>query len=70
MGMLGHKIPVIFMKSRRASVHTILLTAFFALVTINIYKPFSSSKTGIGFQSLSFCLKASPQLFLPVCWWW
>ena len=42
MGMLGHKIPgYIYEKSN--IVRLILLTAFFALVFINIYKPFSSS---------------------------
>ena len=40
--MLGHKIPgYIYEKSN--IVRLILLTAFFALVFINIYKPFSSS---------------------------
>jgi hypothetical protein len=42
MGMLGYKIPgYIYEKSN--IVRLILLTALFALVFINIYKPFSSS---------------------------
>lgn len=42
MGMLGYKIPgYIYGKSN--IVRLILLTALFALVFINIYKPFSSS---------------------------
>ena len=58
MGMLGHKIPgYIYEKSN--IVRLILLTAFFALVFINIYISRSVRRTGIGFQSLSF-------LFFPV----
>lgn len=42
MGMLSHKIPsYIYEKSNL--VRLVLLTALFALVFINIYKPFSSS---------------------------
>ena len=53
MGMLGHKIPgYIYEKSN--IVRLILLTAFFALVFINIYKPFSSSNW-YRVSEFSFC---------------
>lgn len=42
MGMLGHKIPV-YIYEKSNIVRLVLLTALFALVFINIYKPFSSS---------------------------
>lgn len=42
MGMLGHKIPG-YIYEKFNIVRLILLTALFALVFINIYKPFSSS---------------------------
>lgn len=42
VGMRNHKIPEYFYE-RSNLVRLVLLTAFFALVFINIYKPFSSS---------------------------
>lgn len=42
MGMLGHKIPA-YIYGKSNIVRLVLLTALFALVFINIYKPFSSS---------------------------
>ena len=42
MGMLGHKIPA-YIYEKSNIVRLVLLTALFALVFINIYKPFSSS---------------------------
>lgn len=42
MGMLGYKIPA-YIYGKSNIVRLILLTALFALVFINIYKPFSSS---------------------------
>lgn len=42
MGIREHKIPA-YIYGKRNSVQLILLTALFALVFINIYKPFSSS---------------------------
>lgn len=42
MGMLSHKIPA-YIYEKSNIVRLVLLTALFALVFINIYKPFSSS---------------------------
>ena len=42
MGMLGHKIPAYIYEKSNID-RLVLLTALFALVFINIYKPFSSS---------------------------